>query len=67
RLMYLGLSQAKTVLAIVAITLISGLAALVIVDASVLSTWFLLMQVIVVYSVFSFIMVFAAKRVERSG
>jgi len=67
RLMYLGLSQAKTVLAIVAITLISGLAALVIVDASVLSTWFLLMQVVVVYAVFSFIMIFAAKRVERSG
>ena len=67
RLMYLGLSQAKTVLAIVAITLISGLAALVIVDASALSTWFLLMQVVVVYLVFSFIMVFAAKRVERSG
>jgi len=67
RLMYLGLSQAKTVLVIVAITLISGMAALVIVDASTLSSWFLLMQVVVVYAVFSFIMVFAAKRVERSG
>jgi len=66
RLMYLGMSQAHSVLVIVALTLVAGLAALVIVDASYTQAWLLLMQAVIVYGVFSFIMVWAARRVGRS-
>ncbi|MDQ6972175.1 MAG: MraY family glycosyltransferase [Mariprofundaceae bacterium] len=65
RLMYLGMSQARTVLAIVALSLISGLAALVIVNVRSLEAWFLLAQAVVVYAVFSFVMVWAARQVNR--
>jgi len=66
RLMYLGLSQAHSVLAIVALTLIAGLAALVIVDVSFAQAWILLAQAVVVYGVFSFIMIWAARRVGQN-
>ena len=65
RLMYLGLSQGKTVLAVVALTLISGLAALVMVNASLWHAWLLLAQAVVVYAVFSFVMVWAARTVGQ--
>jgi len=66
RLMYLGMSQAHSVLAIVSLTLVAGLAALVIVDVNYVQAWLLLAQAVVVYGVFSFIMVWAARRVGRS-
>ncbi|MDX8391386.1 MAG: MraY family glycosyltransferase [Mariprofundaceae bacterium] len=66
RLMYLGMSQSRTVLAIIALALISGLAALVIVDTDLLHAWILLAQAVVVYGVFSFIMIWAARSVGRN-
>jgi len=66
RLMGLGISQAHVVLAIVVLSLISGLAALVIANASLLQTWVLLIQTIVVYVMFSFVMIRAAQKLERN-
>jgi len=66
RLMYLGMSQARSVLAIIALALITGLAALVIVKVDLLHAWILLAQAVVVYGVFSFIMVWAARRVGQN-
>ena len=67
RLMYLGLTQGKTVLAVVALTMISGLAALVLVHSDMLHAWLLLAQAVVVYAVLSFVMIRAAKTVGRNG
>ncbi|MDQ6988113.1 MAG: MraY family glycosyltransferase [Mariprofundaceae bacterium] len=66
RLMYLGMSQARSVLAIITLALITGLAALVIVDLDLLHAWILLAQAVVIYGVFSFIMVWAARRVGQN-
>ncbi len=65
RLMALDISQAHAVLAIVVLSLISGLAALVIIDVDLLQAWVLLTQAIVVYAVFSFVMLRAAQKLER--
>jgi len=65
RLMDLGISQAHAVLAIVALSLISGLAALVIVNVNLLQAWILLMQAIVVYAMFSFVMIRATQKLQR--
>jgi len=65
RLMYLGLSQGQTVLAIVGLSLITGLAALSLVEANRMIIWLLLGQSAVIYMLLSFIMVFAAQRVEE--
>jgi len=65
RLMNLGISQAHAVLAIVVLALISGLAALVIANVNLVQTWILLAQAIVVYAMFSFVMIRAAQKLER--
>jgi len=65
RLMYLGLSQGQTVLAVVGLSLVTGLAALSLVEASRMIIWLLLGQSAVIYMLLSFIMVLAAERVEE--
>ncbi len=65
RLMYLGLSQRQTVLAVITIAVITGLAALALIDVKQrLSIWLLLGQGVVIYLLLSFIMVMAANRVK---
>jgi len=66
RLMALGISQAHVVLAIVVLSLISGLAALVIVNVNVLQAWILLTQAIVVYAMFSFVMIRSAQKLGQN-
>ncbi len=66
RLMDLGISQAHAVLAIVVLSLISGLAALVIVNVGLLQAWILLTQAIVVYVMFSFVMIRATQKLQRN-
>jgi len=65
RLMYLGLSQGQTVLAVVGLSLITGLAALSLVEANRMIIWLLLGQSAVIYMLLSFIMVLAAQHVEE--
>jgi len=65
RLMTLGLTQKQTVMAIVAIALTTGLAALAMIKAEHLSVWLLLAQGFVLYLLLSFIMVLAADRLEN--
>jgi len=69
RLMDLGLSQKQAVWAVVALSLITGLAALALVSANEWSVWLLLGQSAVIYMLLSFIMVLAARRIEagKSG
>lgn len=65
RLMYLGLSQKQSVLAIISIAVITGLAALALIDAErQMSIWLLLGQSVVIYLLLSFIMVRAASRLK---
>ena len=65
RLMYLGLSQKQTVVAIVGIAVASGLAALAMIHAGPLSITLLLGQSVVLYLLLSALMVLAAKRLEE--
>jgi len=65
RLMHLGLSQGQTVLAIVGLSLITGLAALSLVEANHMIIWLLLAQSGVIYMLLSFIMVLATQRMEE--
>ncbi len=65
RLMYLGLSQKQAVWAVVALCLITGLAALALVSADEFSVWLLLGQSAVIYGLISAIMVLAARRIEQ--
>jgi len=65
RLMYLGLSEGQTVLAVIGLSLITGLAALSLVEANRMIIWLLLAQSTVIYTLLSFIMVLAAQRVEK--
>lgn len=65
RLMYLGLSQKQTVWAIAGLSMITGLAALSLVAADNLVIWLLLGQSMVIYTLLSFIMILAARRVEK--
>ncbi|MDQ6959913.1 MAG: hypothetical protein Q9M27_02700, partial [Mariprofundaceae bacterium] len=67
RLMGLGISQAHVVLAIVVLSLISGLAALVIVNVNLLQAWILLTQAIVMYVMFSFVMIRATQKLKQNG
>lgn len=67
RLMYLGLSSRQTVLAVVGLSLVTGLAALSLVEAKDMLIWLLLGQSTVIYMLLSFIMVLAAERVEEGG
>jgi len=66
RLMRLGLSPPMVVLAIVALSLIAGMAALALVNAGRMTAWLLLAQGVVIYMLLSFIMVLAAERMEQS-
>jgi len=66
RLMRLGLSPFRTVLAIVALSLITGLAALALVEARHMALWLLLGQGVVIYMLLSFFMVLAARRVKQN-
>jgi len=65
RLMRLGLSPPRVVLAIVALSLITGMAALTLVNAGRMATWLLLAQGAVLYILLSFIMVLAAGRMAQ--
>ena len=64
RLMYLGLTQKQAVWAVVALSLVTGLAALALVSANEFSVWLLLAQSAVIYVLLSVIMVLAARRIE---
>ncbi|HKJ84284.1 MAG TPA: MraY family glycosyltransferase [Mariprofundaceae bacterium] len=61
RLMHLGLSPLQAVVAIVALTLISGLGALALVTNTSLYVWLLLLQAVVIYSLLSLVMVMSQK------
>jgi len=65
RLMYLGLSQKYAVWAITGLSIVTGLAALSLVEANNQVIWLLLGQSMVIYMLLSFIMVLAAQRVEE--
>jgi len=65
RLMYLGLTQKQTVVAVVGIALCSGLAALAMIHAGPLTVTLLLGQSVVLYLLLSALMVLAAKRLEE--
>jgi len=65
RLMYLGLSQKQAVWAIAGLSMVTGLAALSLVEANKQVIWLLLGQSMVIYMLLSFIMVLAAQRVEE--
>jgi len=65
RLMYLGLSQKQAVWAITGLSMVTGLAALSLVEANNQVIWLLLGQSMVIYMLLSFIMVLAAERVEE--
>jgi len=67
RLMYLGLSQKQAVWAIAGLSMVTGLAALSLVEANNQVIWLLLGQSMVIYMLLSFIMVLAAQRVEEGG
>lgn len=67
RLMQLGLSPLQAVVAIVALTLISGLGALALVTNADLYVWLLLVQAVVFYSLLSLVMVISAKGSATRG
>jgi len=56
RLMAMGCSELQAVVVIVTISLLMGLAALALVEGSMLSAWLLLAQAVVFYGVLSFLM-----------
>jgi len=56
RLMALGFSQRQSVLVVVMLALLTGLAALALVGSSPLGVWLLLLQMVVIYGVLAFVM-----------
>jgi len=62
RLMALGCSPVQTVMVVVALSLIMGLAALAIVKGSVFAAWLLVGQAVIFYMLLSFLMLQQAKR-----
>ncbi len=67
RLMDLGCSPAQTVMLVVALALMMGLAALAIVKGSLFSVWLLLAQAVVFYAFLSFLMLQQGQRDSSDG
>ncbi len=65
RLIQIGLTPAQAVVAIVALSLITGMAALTVVRSDQMTIWLLLGQGVVIFMLLSFIMVLAASRSGR--